>query len=166
MVGVWRTGSASRAAFLLLAKPEKCLPKAASIALPADALGACISSRSIKMTSPSLYLRESTVRSAFWLMERLILRAYILAALGPWVTPPPFHIGERDEPWRARPVPFCCQGFLPPPRTCPRSLVLATLGRAFACIDTTTWCTKSAFHGRPKMFSGASNVPISFPLWL
>src|SRR3989344_6643387 len=166
MVGVWRTGSASRAAFLLLAKPEKCFPKAVSIALPADALGACISSLSIKITSPSLYLRESTVRSAFWLMERLILRAYILSLRGPWVTPPPFHIGERDEPWRARPVPFCCQGLRPPRRTSPRVLVCAEDWRALACIAVTTWWTRSAFHGKPKSASGRVIFPASLPCML
>src|SRR3989338_8087863 len=163
MVGVWRTGSASRAAFLLLAKPEKCFPKAVSIALPADALGACISSLSIKITSPSLYLRESTVRSAFWLMERLILRAYILAALGPCVTPPPFQIGERLEPWRARPVPFWRQGFLPPPRTSPRPLACAVPARALLCIAVMTWCTRSAFQGKAKSSSGTVTVPAFLP---
>ena len=34
--------------------------------------------------------------------------------------PPPVQIGERDEPARARPVPFWRHGFAPPPRTSPR----------------------------------------------
>ena len=36
---------------------------------------------------------------------------------GPKLTPPPFHNGDRDDPALAFPVPFCFQGFLPPPRT-------------------------------------------------
>ena len=43
--------------------------------------------------------------------------------LGPKITPPPFHSGERFEPARARPVPFCCHGFRPPPRTSLRVFV-------------------------------------------
>ena len=31
--------------------------------------------------------------------------------------PPPTQWEARIEPWRARPVPFCFQGFLPPPDT-------------------------------------------------
>jgi len=41
----------------------------------------------------------------------------VVLGFGPKITPPPLHNGERLEPARARPVPFCCQGFLPPPRT-------------------------------------------------
>ena len=36
---------------------------------------------------------------------------------GPNTTPPPANNGERNEPALARPVPFCFQGFLPPPDT-------------------------------------------------
>jgi len=36
---------------------------------------------------------------------------------GPKVTPPPRQRGERFEPARARPVPFCFQGLRPPPLT-------------------------------------------------
>ena len=42
---------------------------------------------------------------------------------GPHTVPPPTHNGLRVLPTRARPVPFCFQGFLPPPRTRPRVLV-------------------------------------------
>src|SRR3989338_8685703 len=80
--------------------------------------------------------RELTTRnrSCRWASERAdksaARRAFLFnflakfrKAVGPNVTPPPFQIGERVEPWRARPVPFCFHGFLPPPRTSPRSLV-------------------------------------------
>ena len=39
------------------------------------------------------------------------------AAAGRRSTAPPTQIGERMLPARARPVPFCRHGFLPPPRT-------------------------------------------------
>src|SRR3989344_2565529 len=39
--------------------------------------------------------------------------------------PPPTQIGDLIEAWRARPVCFCAQGFLPPPRTSARSFVCA-----------------------------------------
>jgi hypothetical protein len=42
---------------------------------------------------------------------------------GPKITPPPFHKGERFEPARARPVPFCFHGFRPPPLTSLRVFV-------------------------------------------
>ena len=47
-------------------------------------------------------------------------------------TPPPVNCGARVEPWRARPVPFCRYGFLPPPRTSPRVLVECVPWRAAA----------------------------------
>src|SRR5688572_6907201 len=46
--------------------------------------------------------------------------------------PPPRQIGLRDEPKRARPVPFCFHGFLPPPLTRPRVLVCARFSRPLA----------------------------------
>src|SRR3989338_7215401 len=52
-------------------------------------------------------------------------RFFSIAALSfvcPKVTPPPFHIGERIDACLARPVPFCFQGFLPPPLTSPLPL--------------------------------------------
>ncbi|CAG8642886.1 11245_t:CDS:1, partial [Ambispora gerdemannii] len=38
-------------------------------------------------------------------------------------TPPPRKWGLRIEPERARPVPFCRQGLIPPPDTSPLFLV-------------------------------------------
>ncbi len=61
-----------------------------------------------------------------------------LSLVGPKVTPPPFHKGERIEPCLARPVPFCRQGFLPPPLTSLLSLVSAKTRLALACWATTT----------------------------
>src|SRR6476620_2210718 len=42
---------------------------------------------------------------------------------GPWAIPPPANWGDRFEPCRARPVPFCRYGFRPPPATSPRVFV-------------------------------------------
>jgi hypothetical protein len=50
---------------------------------------------------------------------------------GPKITPPPTNNGERVEPARARPVPFCFQGFRPPPLTSERIFVEAVYLRAF-----------------------------------
>src|SRR3989344_58235 len=75
MVATLRDGSAMSAAFFFFVNPEKFLPSAASTALPAEAFGACISIESTKITSPSLYLRESTVKRALAAMVRFIFCA-------------------------------------------------------------------------------------------
>jgi hypothetical protein len=61
---------------------------------------------------------------------------------GPKTTPPPAHNGERNEPARARPVPFCFHGFLLEPWTSPDVLVQAVPLRCAAL-----WATPR--HGRP-----------------
>ncbi|MNT50576.1 hypothetical protein D3C72_1875020 [compost metagenome] len=43
---------------------------------------------------------------------------------GPKAIPPLIHCGALIEPCLALPVPFCLQGFLPPPRTSALVLVL------------------------------------------
>jgi hypothetical protein len=53
----------------------------------------------------------------------LLTRIAWLRGLGPWATPPPTHRGDRMEPCRARPVPFCRHGFRPPPETSARVFV-------------------------------------------
>ena len=42
----------------------------------------------------------------------LVTFKVLTRACGPKITPPPRHNGERADPARARPVPFCFQGFL------------------------------------------------------
>ena len=42
--------------------------------------------------------------------------------MGPKIVPPPLQRGDLRDPARALPVPFCLQGFAPPPRT--RALIL------------------------------------------
>ena len=90
------------------------------------------------LTLPSLIPRESIVMMllSVFLIERACITATFLAFLErflvkfslpvrPPATPPWRQIGLRVEPKRARPVPFCFHGFLPPPRTSPRFKVLA-----------------------------------------
>ncbi len=62
-------------------------------------------------------------------MRQAVLRQLANERLGTHATktrglvPPPTHKGLRVLPTRARPVPFCFQGFLPPPRTSRKCLV-------------------------------------------
>lgn len=59
---------------------------------------------------------------------------------GPWALPPPFQMGERIDPWRARPVPFWRHGFFPPPETIERVLAGREITRRLArCQSTTRW---------------------------
>src|SRR5207302_10655332 len=67
------------------------------------------------------------------------------------------------EPCRARPVPFCRYGFLPPPATSPRVLVSAVPWRALACWATTAWCTTAWLGRMPKTRSSRSMVRTLVP---
>src|SRR5262249_29281567 len=58
------------------------------------------------------------------------------------MTAPPTQMGERELPARARPVPFCRHGFLPPPLTKARVLVDAVPTRRLA------WCERTASYRR------------------
>ena len=51
---------------------------------------------------------------------------------------PPRQIGPRVVPARARPVPFCFQGFLPPPLTSERDFCAFVPARALAWYETIT----------------------------
>src|SRR5262245_20545029 len=75
-------------------------------------------------TSPALSRSLSALRSASCLVRALTFFAK-LRGFGPKTTPPPAHNGERNEPARARPVPFCRHGFLFVPATSPTVLVQA-----------------------------------------
>src|SRR3989339_1514135 len=74
---------------------------------------------------------ENTEKIAMRFIFLLIFFEKSRSLLGPCVTPPPFHNGDRIEPCRARPVPFCFHGFLPPPRTSLRPLACAHGSRLF-----------------------------------
>src|SRR5436190_4881884 len=69
--------------------------------------------------------------------------------------PPPVQIGERDEPARARPVPFWRHGLAPPPRTLPRVLVDAVpRRRALSSARTDSW-TSGPLKRAPKAASSS-----------
>ena len=73
----------------------------------------------------SFAFTDKTINKAFLLIFLGILFLKTFSVDGPKVTPPPLHIGDRIEPTLALPVPFCLQGFLPPPRTSARVFTLA-----------------------------------------
>src|SRR5438874_1744184 len=83
--------------------------------------------------------------------------------LGPKTTPPWRYCGARVLPCRARPVPFCLYGFLPPPDTSPRVFTLCVPCRAAASWATTTWCISGMFACTLKMSSGSSTVRVGSP---
>lgn len=85
-------------------------------------------------------------------------------ARGPCGTPPPRHVGARMEPCRARPVPFCAHGFLPPPLTSARVLTCdVPCQRAMRC-HTTTRCKISRRSGWPKTTGSSTVSPARRPL--
>src|SRR6478672_2111627 len=74
--------------------------------------------------------------------------------------PPPVHTGERDEPARARPVPFWRHGLAPPPRTSPRVFVEAVPWRSAASSARTDSCTSGPLNLAPKAWSSrATSLP-------
>src|SRR4051812_30775159 len=75
--------------------------------------------------------------------------------------PPPVHTGERDEPARARPVPFWRQGLAPPPRTWPRVFVEAVPRRRAASSARTDSWTSGSWNSAAK--AASSSVTFSVP---
>src|SRR3954469_25657432 len=70
--------------------------------------------------------------------------------------PPPVQMGERDEPARARPVPFWRHGLAPPPRTLPRVFVDdVPRRRALSSARTDSW-TSGPLKRAPKAASSRS----------
>ena len=87
-----------------------------TVELPEDVFGA---ERSRSSTSSSLFsfaFALSAERSAAFITFRFTLIAYP-RGWGPNTVPPPRSSGERVLPMRALPVPFCRNGFFPPPET-------------------------------------------------
>src|ERR687894_74565 len=76
------------------------------------------------------------------------------------MVPPPVHSGEREEPARARPVPFWRHGFAPPPRTIPRVLVACVPCRFAASSATTHSCTSGPLKGTPNTSSSRASFPV------
>src|SRR5262245_3818932 len=71
--------------------------------------------------------------------------------------------GEVFEPWRARPVPFCLNGFLPPPETSPRVLTLAVPWRWFPRWRFTDSHRRCSCTCWPNSSSGSAAVPFAVP---
>src|SRR5579885_77156 len=62
------------------------------------------------------------------------------------------------EPARARPVPFCFQGFLPPPETSPLVFCLAVPARPPARYALTTWWTSGSLYAAPNTRSATASL--------
>ena len=99
-------------------------------------LGAATAISSITIISPSRTFWESAEKMAILLAMTFIFLEKSLD-LGANTTPPFTHWGLRMEPCLARPVPFCLQGFAPPPRTSLRVSVLLVPCLSFASLVTT-----------------------------
>src|SRR3984957_8607299 len=69
-------------------------------------------------------------------------------------------MGERVEPARARPVPFCRHGLRPPPEMSPLVLVDAVPERRFASCIRTASCSNDTSPSPPKTLPAASSTPI------
>src|SRR6185503_20714015 len=108
---------------------------------------------SITINWPSLALSESDINRALRLAFLLIFKSQLRSLRGPKATPPWRQIGPRVDPARARPVPFCFQGFLPPPETSPRVLVEAVPRRRLARKFLTEACRSGMLTSEPKMES-------------
>src|SRR5436305_678274 len=95
-----------------------------------------------------------------------IFKEKLRLARGPKAMPPCLQIGDLVEPARARPVPFCFHGFLPPPRTSPRVLVFATGLLALFICTLTACCTNSGTSLTSKIlgFKSISLVASKFLL--
>src|SRR5262245_48208421 len=118
--------------------------------------------RSTTTTSPEAILAVRASRRA----ERRISVGIFLSyfrGVGPKGLPPPFHCVARIEPWRARPVPFCLQGFRPPPETSLRPLVSWVPARRAASSFTTLWCRSGTRTAPPKTSADNSSCSCALP---
>src|SRR5690606_41328508 len=73
-------------------------------------------------TTTNLSLRYNSDRIVFNAARYIFVFTFLVKSRGAAanVLPPPTQIGLRIVPARARPVPFCFQGFTPPPLTAAR----------------------------------------------
>src|SRR5215468_4894351 len=118
--------------------------------------------RSTTTTSPEAILAARASRRAERRISVGIFLSY-LRGVGPKGLPPPFHCVARIEPWRARPVPFCFQGFLPPPETSLRPLVSWVPARRSASSRSTAWCRSGVRISTPNTSGLSSSVPAGAP---
>src|SRR3989344_5072116 len=100
VVASFASENATRAIFFLVAPSfSKPLLESATNIFFADAVdGLSMPKESTKTIWPSFIFLESAMKSAFARIFAGMVRAKTFSLLGPWVTPPPFQIGERDEP--------------------------------------------------------------------
>src|SRR5438034_4106095 len=118
--------------------------------------------RSTTTTSPEAILAASASRRAARRISVGIFLSYF-RGVGPKGLPPPFHWVARMEPWRARPVPFCFHGFLPPPETSLRPLVSWVPARRAASSFTTAWWSNGMRTGPAKTSADSSSCCSAFP---
>lgn len=84
--------------------------------------------------------------------------------MGGCALPPPTQRGDRIDPARARPVPFCFQGLRPPPRTAALFLAAPDPALALACCQRTTRWSRSERTGAPNTSEGRSALPTRAPV--
>src|SRR5713101_5471047 len=82
---------------------------------------------------------------------------------GPCTVPPWRQRGERIEPTRARPVPFCRQSLRPAPLTSLLSLVLCVPARKPRRYHREASCSKCGFTLAPNTASASSTCPTFSP---
>src|SRR6185369_550803 len=126
--------------------------------------GCASSILSTTFISPSRAFCASALASALRRVDAGRRYAYERGC-GPKIVAPPLQIGERLEPARARPVPFCLNGFLPPPRTNARVLVaLVPARRDASCAST--WSNSTASLTRVSKAAGNVTLPTDWLLRL
>src|SRR5438105_4525860 len=76
----------------------------------------------------------------------------------------PHDASASSSACRARPVPFCFHGFLPPPETSLRPRVSCVPTRRSAISRTTAWWSSGVLISAPKTSDRSSSVPACFPL--
>src|ERR1700761_5394682 len=75
------------------------------------------------------------------------------------MVPPPVHTGEREDPARARPVPFWRHGLAPPPETLPRVLVACVPCRRALSSARTVSCTSGMLKAASNAAASSLAVP-------
>src|SRR5437764_6383101 len=117
---------------------------------------------SITCTAFSFARRDSAETSAArrW---RFGMSVRWLCGLGPNARPPPGMSGDVFEPWRALPVPFCLNGFRPPPETRPLLFTMAVPWRWLPRWRFTDSQIRCSCTGWANSSSGRGVVPLSLP---
>src|SRR5262245_50682857 len=137
-------------------------PSLAKVCCKALVLASFTLALSSTMMPPSLALADKAYLSAS--ARTFFGRSWAwLRGVGPKERPPPRHKFTRAEPWRAEPVPFCRYIFLPVRWISARFLTSWVPRWRLASCQRTQRCRMSARGSRPKIASGNSTEPASFP---